>query len=446
MRQTARLPDDPSSAPPLPSRVRTVTRRRRARRLLVLLVAGGLLAACGEGSGGSSSGPVRLNFYNFPDNSGAIQQAVDTCSQNSGGRYRITYNKLPNGADGQRQQLVRRLAAHDKAMDILGLDVTWEAEFAEAGWIREWTGTNKQRASQGTLAVPLETATWKGRLYAVPYNSNTQLLWYRSDLVPKPPQTWDEMIDMAEALAKQGKPHYIEIQGAQYEGVVVWFNTMVASAGGSVLTKDASRPSLGQPAVEALRVMHRLATSPAADPSLSVQMEDANRLAMESGTAAFQLNYPFVYPSMKANQPKLFKNFKWTLYPRVKADEPSHVTIGGIDLAISSYSRHPDLAFEAALCLRNRENQKVAAIKGGLPPTIASLYDDPSLQKDYPFRADIKKALDAASVRPKTPAYQNLSIVIAHAVSPPSKINPEKTERAMVGDLRDALASKGLVP
>jgi len=388
-----------------------------------------LVAACGgDGSGGG--GRPTLNFYNFPDNSGAVQQAVDTCSKN--GRYVIKYNKLPNGADGQRQQLVRRLAARDSAMDILGLDVTWEAEFAEAGWIREWTGDNKAKASEGTLKVPLETATWKDKLYAVPYNSNTQLLWYRSDLVPTPPKTWDEMIDQSIALAKAGKPHLIEIQGAQYEGTVVWFNTMLASAGGAVLNKDANKVALGQPAVTALKIMKRLAASQAADPSLSVQMEDANRLAMEGGTAAFELNYPFVYPSMKMNKPDLFKSFKWALYPRVKADEPSHVTIGGIDLAISKYSKHPDLAFEA--------------IKGGLPPTIADLYDDPSLEKDYPFRKDIKTSLDEASVRPKTPAYQNLSIVISHAVSPPANINPESTERSMAGELKDALESKGLIP
>jgi trehalose/maltose transport system substrate-binding protein len=421
--------------------------RRRRRTGLVAAVAGGLLlAACGGSGSGTTNGKATLNFYNFPDNSGAVQQAADTCSKNSGGRYVIKYNKLPNGADGQRQQMVRRLAAKDKSMDILGLDVTWEAEFAEAGWIREWTGANKQQATEGTLKVPLETATWKGKLYAVPYNSNTQLLWYRSDLVPTPPKTWDEMITMAEALRKQGKPHLIEIQGAQYEGAVVWFNSLLAGAGGSMLTPDATKAALGAPAVQALGVMKRLATSSAADASISVQMEDANRLAMENGTAAFELNYPFVYPSMKADKPDLFKNFKWALYPRTKADEPSHVTIGGIDLAISKYSQHPDLAFEAALCLRNRENQKVAAIKGGLPPTIAALYDDPSLQKDYPFRKDIKAALDAASVRPKTPAYQNLSIVIAHLVSPPDTIDPQKTESDMASQFNDALQSKGLVP
>jgi multiple sugar transport system substrate-binding protein len=403
-----------------------------------------VLAACG--SDGGSSGRVTLNFYNFPDNSGAIQQAADTCTQQSNGRYKIDYQKLPNGADGQRQQMVRRLAARDSSMDILGLDVTWEAEFAEAGWILPWTGANKVKASTGTLHVPLETATWKGKLYAVPYNSNTQLLWYRSDLVPNPPKTWDEMIDDAIALAKQGKPHLIEIQGAQYEGVTVWFNTLLASAGGSVLNKTATAPSMGAPAVKALGIMQRLANSVAADPSLSVQMEDQNRLAMESGTAAFQLNYPFVYPSMKADKPELFKNFKWTLYPRVDANEPSHVTIGGIDLAISKYTKHADLAFEAALCLRNRENQKIAATKGGLPPTLSSLYNDPSLQADYPFRKDILRSLQTASVRPKTPAYQNVSIVISHNVSPPSKIKAASTENTIVDQLKDALASKGLIP
>ncbi len=417
--------------------------RRTAVTAVITSLVTGILTACGGGGGG---GRVTLNFYNFPDNSGAIQQAADTCSAKSGGKYVIKYNKLPTGADGQRLQMVRRLAARDKSMDILGLDVTWEAEFAEAGWIREWTGDNKTQASDGTLEVPLKTATWKGKLYAVPYNSNTQLLWYRSDLVPNPPATWDEMINDAIQLAKEGKPHLIEIQGAQYEGVVVWFNTLVASAGGSILSSDASKAALGQPAIDALTTMQKLAHSVAADPSLSVQMEDQNRLAMEGGTAAFELNYPFVYPAMKKDKPAMLKNFKWAQYPTVKAGEPSHVTIGGIDLAISKYSKHPDLAFQAALCLRNRDNQKINATKGGLPPTIADLYDDPSLQADYPFRKDILAALQNASVRPQTPAYQNLSVVISHAVSPPSGIKSESTEHKIAGQVDDALVSKGLIP
>ena len=101
----------------------------RQAALAGLLVAG-LLAACG---GASGSGTPSLNFYIYPDNSGAVQQAVDNCNAQSNGAYKIKYQKLPNGADGQRQQMVRRLAAEDSSMDILGLDVTWAPEFAEAG-------------------------------------------------------------------------------------------------------------------------------------------------------------------------------------------------------------------------------------------------------------------------------------------------------------------------
>lgn len=404
----------------------------------------GLLAACGTSS--AATGPVTLNFYNFPDPSGAVQSAATNCSKQSHGRYTILYNKLPTAADQQRLQMVRRLAAHDTQMDILGLDVTWEAEFAQAGWIRPWTGRYRASAEAGTLKGPLQTATWHGQLVAVPYNSNTQLLWYRSDLVKKPPATWAEMLADASALARQGKPHLIEIQGAQYEGVVVWFNTLVASAGGSILTPDGLHVALGPPAVRALGIMHQLATSPAADPSLPVQMEDQNRLAMESGTAAFELNYPFVYPSMKADNPKLFRYFKWAPYPRVNPGMPARVTIGGIDLAISSYSQHPGLAFQAALCLRNAENQLTAAVKGGLPPTLASVYDNPQMQSAYPFRHLILAQVNNGAVRPKTPLYQVVSVAISHQVSPPSSINPRTTVANLRTQITNALQGKGLTP
>jgi trehalose/maltose transport system substrate-binding protein len=415
----------------------------RPALLAGLLVVGSILAACGSGSG---SGTPTLNFYIYPENSGALQDAVNNCNAQANGAYKISYQKLPAAADGQRIQMVRRLAAADSAMDILGLDVTWAPEFAQAGWIREWTGDNKTKVEDGTLEGPLATATYQNKLWAAPFNSNTQLLWYRADLVPNPPQTWDEMLKMASDLAQQGKPHYIEIQGAQYEGVTVWFNTLLVSAGGSVLNDAGTEPSLGPPAVTALGIMKNLATSPAADPSLPVQMEDPNRLAMESGTAAFELNYPFVYPSMQKNKPDLAPNFKWAPYPAVTAGQPAKVTIGGINIAVSKYSKHPDQAFAAVLCLRDSQNQKIGAIKGGTPPSLSALYDDPELQQAYPFAKEIQESLANAAVRPLTPAYQNLSIVISHAVSPPAGINPESTEKSMASDLKDALNSKGVIP
>lgn len=417
------------------------------------IMAGTLLSACGS----SSSGTPTLNLYAYPEqNRPAI---VQRCNQAAHGQYTIKLNILPRTADQQREQLVRRLAAADHGMDILGLDVTWTAELAKAGWIREWTGANKLQARRDTLAAPLSTATIDGKLYAATNNTNVQLLWYRSDLVPNAPKTYNQIIAEATRLKQAGKPHYVEVTGAQYEGLVVWFNSVLAAAGGSILNKAGTRVALGPPAVTALDTVQRFATSAAADPSLSNTMEDQARLAVEGGTAAMEINWPFVYASMATDKPDMLKNFKWAPIPGITGT--GRATIGGENYAVSKFSDHPDMAFKAALCLRSPENQKFAAIKDGVPPTIESLYHDntgldpnkkvdaktnPSMATAYPMRDTILAEIKNAVSRPVTATYQNVSTVTSATLSPPSSINPPSTERTLRAQISDALQSKGVLP
>jgi multiple sugar transport system substrate-binding protein len=403
-----------------------------------------LAVACGQSSG-NTTGPITLNWYIFPEFSGAFVKSAAQCSAHSGGAYTIKIQTLPNAADGQRQQMVRRLAADDSSLDILGLDVTWTPEFAAAGWIQPWPKNLADQVEKGTLKTMVNTATWDGKLYSAPFNTNTQLLWYRKDLVPHPPKTWKQMIAMANALAKQGKPHYIEIQGAQYEGYTVWFNTLVNSAGGQIVSPDGQKVVLGKPAELALDTIHELTHSKGVDPSLGNQMEDQNRLQFEAGVAAFELNYPYVYPSAKADVPKIFKNMRWTTYPTVKPGEPAHVTIGGIDLAVGKFSKHKSQAFAAIQCLRNKQNEIRNATLGGLPPVLESIYSDKAFQKAYPMWKAIFETLKNASVRPKTPAYQSVSLQISYTLSPPSSVSASDVG-TLKSSIQDAIDSKGLVP
>src|SRR4051812_21581177 len=405
-----------------------------------IVIAGGLaaallLAACG---GGSSSGPANINVWVFNEPSGSFKNAAKRCTDQSGGKYKITLNALSNQADAQRQSLVRRLAAKDSSIDIAGMDVVWTAEFAAAGWIKDWPENLAAPVKQGTLPGPLATATYQGKLYAAPANSNTQLLWYRKDKVDKPADTWTGLIAQATNL----KTH-IEIQGAQYEGVMVWFNSLVQSAGGTIVR--GTTVTLGPPGQVAANTISKLAHSPAADPSLASQHEDENRLAFEAGTAYFEINYPFVYPSAKTDVPKIFKNMAWAPYPGIDAAHPAKAPIGGINWGVGGYTKHPTEAFQAAACMRNEENEKEAAIKGGLPPTLESLYSDPGLIKAYPFAALIKKQLATAAVRPVTPAYADVSLAIAKEVSPPSSIDVGGFQNALRGTLKDAVKSQALI-
>ena len=393
------------------------------------------LAACG---GGSSSGPANINLWVFNEPSGSFKDAAKRCTDSSGGKYKVTLNALSNQADQQRQSLVRRLAAKDSSIDIAGMDVVWTAEFAAAGWIKEWPTALAAQVKQGTLPGPLATATYQGKLYAAPANSNTQLLWYRKDKVSKPADTWTGLIAQATNL----KTH-IEIQGAQYEGVMVWFNSLVQSAGGTIV--KGTTVTLGPAGQVAANTMSKLAHSPAADPSLASQHEDENRLAFEAGTAYFEVNYPFVYPSAKTNAPDIYKNMAWAPYPGITPGTAAKAPIGGINWGVGAYTKHPNEAFAAAACMRNEENEKEAAIKGGLPPTLASLYSDPELIKAYPFAALIRKQLATAAVRPVTPAYADVSLAVAKAVSPPTSIQTNGFVNSLRGTLKDALNSQALL-
>src|SRR5919199_2776453 len=95
------------------------------------------LGGCGSSG---KHGPATLNWYVFNEPSGSFKAAVERCNSQSQGRYRIKIQALPTDADQQRELIVRRLAAKDSSVDIIGMDVDWTAEFAEARWIKPWNG------------------------------------------------------------------------------------------------------------------------------------------------------------------------------------------------------------------------------------------------------------------------------------------------------------------
>lgn len=419
------------------SRANAVRRRFCITSISALFLA--TTVACSDQTDG-----VVLGLYKFQEN--YFGDVVARCNEAAAGRYTIEVHVLPRAADGQREQLVRRLAARDESMDILGLDVTWIAEFAEAGWILPWTGADSVAAVEGLLPGPLATMTWEDTVFAVASHTNVQLLWYRSDLVPDPPETWDEMLDIADSLAAAGAPHVIAFTGAQYEGLVVGFNTLVESFGGTLLSDDGTRSAVDERTVRALELLRRFATSAGASPALGNSHEAEAQAQMENGYAAFELNWPYVAAAMRENYPAMVDDFAFTTYPAVVPGQPARVTTGGLDYAVGAYSRQPEFAREAILCLRSRENQKFMMLNNGTPPSFRSLYDDPSLKAAYPMLDVIRETLDRAVSRPKTPFYQNVSTVVADVLSPLDRIDPSETAKELDERIQAALESRGLLP
>ncbi|EID10933.1 extracellular solute-binding protein [Mycobacterium xenopi RIVM700367] len=444
--------------------------------------------ACGQGNGG-----LVISLYTPADDSGTYTAIAKRCTAQFGGRFAIQQISLPRSADDQRLQLARRLTGNDRTLDVMGLDVVWTAEFAEAGWALPLSddpaGRAEADATADTLPGPLATARWQHKLYAAPITTNTQLLWYRADLMDQPPSTWDGMVAEATRLHAAGEPSWIGVQAKQYEGLVVWFNTLLTSAGGQVLSDDGKTVTLTDTpqhraaTVKALQIMKSVATAPGADPSITQSDESSARLALEAGRAALEVNWPFVLPSMLENavkggvaflplnqRPDLVgsinsvgsfrpddeqfraayeaskKVFGFAAYPGVQPGQPARVTIGGLNLAVAKTTRHKAEAFEAVRCLRSLPNQKYVSIRGGLPAVRASLYSDPQFQVRYPQYEIIRQQLTTAAVRPATPLYQAVSTRISATLAPITAIDPERTADVLTVEVQKAIDGKGLIP
>lgn len=467
------------------------SRRGRARRLGAAVLA--TLTTAALSSCGTADTGVVVSLYTPANETATFTALAQRCNDQFGGRFTIRQFSLPRSADDQRLQLARRLTGNDRTLDVMALDVVWTAEFADAGWALPLSddpaGRAEPDATADTLPGPLSTARRLHKLYAAPITTNTQLLWYRADLMDKPPTTWDGMVAEASRLHAAGKPSWIGVQAKQYEGLVVWFNTLLASAGGQVLSADGTAVTLTDtPAhraatIKALQILKAVATAPGADPSITQTDEGTARLGLEQGKAALEVNWPFVLPSMLENavkggvaflpldrRPDLagsidsagnfapsveqFRTaydasqhvFRFAGYPAVQPGRPTQVTIGGLNLAVAKTTRHRAEAFEAVRCLRSLANQKYVSIEGGLPAVRTSLYSDPQFQATYPMYDVIRRQLTNAAVRPETPVYQAVSTRISATLAPITEIDPETTADALTEQVQKAIDGKGLIP
>lgn len=416
---------------------------RTARCIVVLAVAATTLVACS-----SDGDDVTLTWYINPDNGGQATLARQ-CAEASKGRYRIETQVLPNEADAQREQLVRRLAAGDASIDLMSLDPPFVAEFANAGYLLAITDPSEVDAlTEGVLDGPLATAFWDGELVATPFWANTQLLWYRTSVAqaagvdPAAEDfTWDQMIDAAESQERR-----IGVQGRRYEGYMVWINALVASGGGEIIsnTEDGidATPSMEGPAGDAAaEVVGRLARSSARPSDLSTAGEEEARSLFQSDAGAFMVNWPYVYGAARegvetgAIDRAVFDDIAWARYPRVDAGEPSRPPLGGINLAIGAFSEHPDEALDAVRCITSVESNAQYMVEAGNPAARAGAYDDPEVRAAFPMADLIRESIDDAGPRPITPYYGDVSTSVQRTWHPAAEVRapstPERTDTYM---------------
>lgn len=421
-------------------------RHSSGRRGLALATAGVMLASVGLAACGSSSdgsGPAKLTWFINPDVAntnpspklGGQAYLAAECSKASGGKYNINVQLLPNSADDQRTQLLRRLISGDSTMDLMSMDPAYVTQFASAGLLAPVPQSMTANFKADRVASAIKGATYENKLIAVPFWANTQLLWYRKSVAKKAgldtskPVTWEQVIAAAKKVKSQ-----IGVQAALYEGYSVWINALVAGAGGSIVknpSADADNTKLGlnTPAGEdAAKIISSIASSGLGGPALGQSKETQALNLFQSGAANFLVNWPYTYAALTGNK----SDIGATVYPRTVADHVAAPPFGGIDLAVGKTSKHVGLAYQAASCITNEKNQAEYMAKAGNPASRKAAFKDPAVLKAFPngISATILESLGTAVPRPLSPFWADISTGLQMKFSPPSSVNAKTPEKA----------------
>jgi multiple sugar transport system substrate-binding protein len=259
----------------------------------------------------------------------------------------ISVNILGVPHDNMHQQFLLDGLAGTGSYDVYEADQPWVPEFAQRKFIVNLNDKVKDR--QDFVGNTLETVSYKGNIYALPFIVHNIVMYYRTDLfeqagISAPPATWDEYREYAKKLTKKESGVWgTLVEGKQNGEVAVRLHSFIQQAGGDVVDKE-NRPTLDSPAgLAALQLMTQIAFQDQSSPPGLLDLTDMQGLFLDGKLAMCPI-WPYLYSVAKdPKQSKVAGKFAIALAP----GHPDRVgTIFSWGFCVSSASKHQDEAWE----------------------------------------------------------------------------------------------------
>ena len=406
-----------------------------------------LLEACGGSStGGGTSGPTSIIWQSENDTSGAYQALVDGFNSSQKDVHVVWHNG-PTSTDQLLTIYTNAFRARSSSVDVISIDVVYPAEFGSNGWTTPLDNLWPASDRTNYLPGPIKSCTYNGKLYAAPFRTDAGVLYYRTDIIKTPPQTFDELVSMSkENMGKGGTKYGFLWQGSQYEGLVCDFSEVLHGYGGDVL--DASNPKnvvVNSPqAAQALNEMVNWVGT-ISPTNVTTLAEETDRSAWQNGEAIFMRNWPYAYSLGNAAGVKIAGKFAITSLPYGGSGTVGHSAVGGWNLGISAFSKNQDASWKFIQYMLSEPAQKLIAVKASLTPTLASVYQDADVLQKEPLFSILNNThvLENSLPRPVSAVYPDLSNIIQTQVHQAltKQISPSAALSGMQSQLQ-ALVSK----
>jgi multiple sugar transport system substrate-binding protein len=350
------------------------------RRLAGVLVVVGLLAA-----GSAQTDPVVV-FVRSGVEADATRAVAEAYTASTGRPIEI----MEAGRSGYYAALHTQLVGGTTAFDLAQANDVDVGALAVAGAIAPIESFIFDPAATDLEAYDLDDFPFVyrhgGQIYAVPFDVSTHFLYYRSDLIESPPQTWDEYLETARRWTRSINPDSPTQYGAAFTALAgseqpKAYYTIMWSMGGWIIDEDGEVGLDSPGAIEAARFLRTLVEERLVPPDVFSWGFSNVYEALMAGTVAMAAPYwNAAYPMIDAADGAF--DIDITLVPGVEQPDGTIYRTPfqqGKIFVMNANSQRKEAAWDFYQFLTSVEGGRIMAEAGGTPSRL-SLMADPSVE------------------------------------------------------------------
>jgi multiple sugar transport system substrate-binding protein len=371
---------------------------------------------------------------------------IQQFNEQNKGNFQVRIREMPSDTGAYFDQLRTEFQAGGGEIDVIIGDVIWPAQFAANGWIMDLSDRFKD--TDAFLPGPMQSNSYDGKVWGVPWYTDAGLLYYRQDLLEEsgfsePPGIWEEMKEQALKTAQDSGTRFgFVFQGAEYEGGVCNGCEYIWTHGGNILDpEDPTKVVIDSPeAAAGLETEHSMIADGVSDQSVLQYKEDESHAAFLRGDAVFLRNWPYVYALVANPEESEIKPEQVGVTPIPVAEgNRSYSTLGGWNFFINAASDMQEEGWEFIRWMTDPAQLKTNALQGSKLPTRQALYDDSEILEKVPVARLGKEAIVQNSTpRPVSPFYSDMSLELAkqYNASLAGDVSPEEAVNTLQSQLQ----------
>jgi len=297
--------------------------------------------------------------------------------------------------------------------DIGTMGLTWGTEFGSLGAMVDLASEfpeDLKAIKEKNFPGFWESVQYQNKVYGIPFDISLQIMFYRTDMISKPPATWQELADLLADLKSKGKGMIFDWGSLSWIGYAPY----LWQAGGDFYNPQGSRSTLDSPeATEALNFFARLYAELGV-PKTKIPVEQG----MRTGDFPLAISGNWKIDALRLWAPEIWGKWSIAMLPAGPSGKRT-AFLGGRVIGIFNQSRHKKEAWEfikylfqpqvqARLYLAAREAQD------SYLPSNSTAWD--ALPMEQEFKKVLKDQADDAKGPPSILGWDDSTRFIEEAI------------------------------